>query len=1008
MVLASSNAASIHEWTEVLCLFNQQSAVLLTTMPPKKLQKGQQNTLLAMWSKPKNVRSTVEENIDDHALTVTDDPKNVPKVVESEGSKLTSNDNNEDPNTSTVVVSCDDKSEANKQTDMNNRDPKVDAKGPKEQVNISKLETSKGLCAGVGKKKKYKFQEKWRIGNQWLRYNVKDDLMYCTVCREFDKSNKPSAFVDGCRSIRWSNVVAHKASEQHERSVEAANAKKLNPKERPIEKQLTKLTSEQIEKMKKYVRTSFYIAQFSKPFNEFKSLMELQLANFGKTGEGTMYKTYMNDKSCKTFIDCIAADLLESKVVSALNPDCFISILADGSTDRSNTEQQIIYVTMLQNNKPVTQFVTLTNVPKANAENIATALKKTLTKKLKLSDWKNNVVSCCFDGAAVMHGERSGVATRLRKDADHLIAIHCCAHRFELAIKDMQKKMPEIDDMETVMKESYKFYKYSRENWDKLQSTGDILKCNVRKPVKVDGTRWIDHHHRALSVVSNNWRPMVVHMEDVKNNTANNKQKREQATEILDMLRSLVFILMMNFLLTYYAIMKELSLWLQRNDTTVDSVTDKVEAVKIKLSKMDRKALEDIISKDITEEFTEEMSTIKFREEEVGYKSQQMRETRSGQAQQSLSLQDVKEEVLEKVEAIVNETKENIDTRFDTFSNNPVLKASRVINPHNWPESEAALYDYGDQEIEELFKHFESLLQSRHLADLNRCKLQWIELKLLISRRRKLEIHSKKKQTKEEESKCSKKDQSASPSFLKFHEMWATILCDSELAEKFDVILAIVKILMVIPVHTSELERGFSHMNIIKSQKRSSLQEESLNSLMTVKLSKVDYLQYDPMGAIIRWSPLTLPKKRKRRTEIQPYGPRKVPKPDVNVDSDTAQDQEPVKETDQETAATAQPRDQEPRAQISESDAATAQPRDQEPRAQISESDDSDSEIDLREYDPDLRAWSSHSSDSDNDSDLEAAACSRSGGGLAKLYAHEHEEHEAYEGAWDSGSDSDF
>ena len=57
---------------------------------------------------------------------------------------------------------------------------------------------------------------------------------------------------------------------------------------------------------------------------------------------------------------------------------------------------------------------------------------------------------------------------------------------------------------------------------------------------------------------------------------------------------------------------------------------------------------------------------------------------------------------------------------------------------------------------------------------------------------------------------------------------------------RFHHILQLVKIMLVLPVHTAEVERGFSQMNIIKTKLRSSLQPESLASLLTVKLSKQD------------------------------------------------------------------------------------------------------------------------------------------------------------------------
>ena len=50
----------------------------------------------------------------------------------------------------------------------------------------------------------------------------------------------------------------------------------------------------------------------------------------------------------------------------------------------------------------------------------------------ELSDWQSKLVGLSADGAAVNMGVRFGTAKRLR---DHLVAVHCCAHRIELAIK---------------------------------------------------------------------------------------------------------------------------------------------------------------------------------------------------------------------------------------------------------------------------------------------------------------------------------------------------------------------------------------------------------------------------------------------------------------------------------------------------------------------------------------------------------------------------------------------
>ena len=110
-----------------------------------------------------------------------------------------------------------------------------------------------------------------------------------------------------------------------------------------------------------------------------------------------------------------------------------------------------------------------------------------------------------------MLGHLTGVSTRLRNEASHLITIHCCAHRLELAIKDIWKELPLISEMDTVLKETYNFYKQSRSNWTVLKIVAAEQKLELKRPKKVQGTRWVSHHFDALDSVSNNWPAMVMH-----------------------------------------------------------------------------------------------------------------------------------------------------------------------------------------------------------------------------------------------------------------------------------------------------------------------------------------------------------------------------------------------------------------------------------------------------------------------------------------------------------------
>ena len=99
-------------------------------------------------------------------------------------------------------------------------------------------------------------------------------------------------------------------------------------------------------------------------------------------------------------------------------------------------------------------------------------------------------------------------------------------------------------------------------------------------------------------------------------------------------------------------------------------------------------------------------------------------------------------------EKVLDDTMINLNDRFGAFINHEVIQASVIINLQNWPHEAADLEDYGEAELEKIYKHFRSLFESRNV-DLETCKVQWTDLKRFVSRRRKQE----KKQVKKRRSK---------------------------------------------------------------------------------------------------------------------------------------------------------------------------------------------------------------------------------------------------------------
>lgn len=104
------------------------------------------------------------------------------------------------------------------------------------------------------------------------------------------------------------------------------------------------------------------------------------------------------------------------------------------------------------------RFVALKDLKTADAPGTVAAIKCALEEDCELTDWKERLVGLSADGAAVNMGIRSGAAKRLQDLVPHLVAVHCCAHRVELAIKSVNDNVPFFKSVEETLHTLYKMY----------------------------------------------------------------------------------------------------------------------------------------------------------------------------------------------------------------------------------------------------------------------------------------------------------------------------------------------------------------------------------------------------------------------------------------------------------------------------------------------------------------------------------------------------------------------
>lgn len=129
------------------------------------------------------------------------------------------------------------------------------------------------------------------------------------------------------------------------------------------------------------------------------------------------------------------------------------------------------------------------------------------------------LVALSCDGASVNTGQKGGVGARLKTEPD-LIVLHRMAHRLELSIKDVLKKVPLYRKVvDTLLKGLFYFYHNSPLNNAMLHRTYHAMKEEGDKlliPTRTDGTRWVGHQLLAVTNVLTSYKFIVGHLEQVK------------------------------------------------------------------------------------------------------------------------------------------------------------------------------------------------------------------------------------------------------------------------------------------------------------------------------------------------------------------------------------------------------------------------------------------------------------------------------------------------------------
>ena len=150
----------------------------------------------------------------------------------------------------------------------------------------------------------------------------------------------------------------------------------------PIGRGSAKITEKDKQTLTVRSNTVYYLAKNKCLYSEFQNLLLLQVKNGVKTSD-----MYHNERAGANFIDTIGTSIRQ-KVLEDIEKCNYFTLLMDGSTDSSFTEQEPISVLFLgSKGTPSVKFLSIEKVEIAHVDGLKASILQAF-ERLKLTNLK--------------------------------------------------------------------------------------------------------------------------------------------------------------------------------------------------------------------------------------------------------------------------------------------------------------------------------------------------------------------------------------------------------------------------------------------------------------------------------------------------------------------------------------------------------------------------------------------------------------------------------------------
>ena len=428
------------------------------------------------------------------------------------------------------------------------------------------------------------------------------------------------------------------------------------------------------------------------------------------------------------------------------------------------------------------------------------------------------------DGCSTNRGAISGVQALFKKEFPWFSFSWCVAHRLELALKDALSTtyFKEVDE---VLLRLYYLYENSPKKLRGLYELHLAYKENFQfqegavKPKRASGTRWICHKLSALKVLVDKFGLFIQHLETLSCDTSVKSSDQSKLKGYLRKWKSGKLFVYCCFFVDLLQPAAVLSQTFQAEDVDAVTVSSAMSTV--------RKQLDSLRDKQV-----HKLQTVKHYLDKV--------ENEEYQGVKISGFANAIEHLSKDANSYIQLLNDAIEARLGSSSY--IASIASILNCEAWDFSSS-----GNESMDEVIQHNVSHFQE----PLKQQGLQVSQLQVVDEWHDMLDYNV----------------QYLSPSSHHYRATWYKIFHSSR-ALQWQNILLLIRLLFSLPVSNAALERMFSSLGRVKTTKRASLSQGTLQDILRIQEEGPPMETYDPSTAVLEWD------RAKRRRPNQK--PRKV------------------------------------------------------------------------------------------------------------------------------------